>query len=145
MRIPIPQAHPEFYESVTTKRFFTWLIDSTVVLGILIITSPFTFFVSLFLFQFFYAVSDFIHRTPTLSMRSATFGMRIMAIELRHESGHRLDFITSVFYAIGLYVSYAFVLVRLLSIGMMVMQDGRKSLPDMVIGTVMMDRAYILQ
>ena len=78
-------------------------------------------------------------------MRSATFGMRIMAIELRHESGHRLDFITSVFYTIGLYVSYAFVLVQLLSIGLIVMHDVRKSLPDMVIGTVMVDRAYILQ
>ena len=97
MRIPYPQSHPEFYESVTTKRFFAWLIDSAIVLGILIITSPFTFFVSLFLFPFFYAAIDFIYRKATLSMGSATFGMRIMAIELRHESGHRLDFITSVF------------------------------------------------
>jgi hypothetical protein len=50
MRIPYPHSHPEFYESVTTKRFFAWLIDSAIVLAILIITSPFTFFVSLFLF-----------------------------------------------------------------------------------------------
>ena len=68
-----------------------------------------------------------------------------MMSNLHHESGHRLDFITSVFYTIGLYVSYAFVLVQLLSIGLIVMHDGRKSLPDMVIGTVMVDRAYILQ
>ena len=77
-------------------------------------------------------------------MGSATFGMRIMAIELRHESGHRLDFITSIFYSIGLYVSYAFVLVQLLSIGMMVMHDGRKSLTDTVIGTVIVNCAHIL-
>ena len=113
-------------------------------LAILIITSPFTFFVSLFLFPFFYAAIDFIYRTATLSMGSATFGMRLMAIELRHESGHRLDFITSVFHTIGLYVSYAFVLVQLLSIGMMVMRDDRKSLTDMVIGTVIVNRAHIL-
>ena len=144
MRIPDPQSHPEFYESVTTKRFFAWLIDSAIVLAILIITSPFTFFVSLFLFPFFYAAIDFIYRTATLSMGSATIGMRIMAIELRHESGHRLDFITSVFHTIGLYVSYAFVLVQLLSIGMMVMRDDRKSLTDMVIGTVIVNRAHIL-
>ena len=144
MRIPYPQSHPEFYESVTTKRFFAWLIDSAIVLAILIITSPFTFFLSLFLFPFFYAAIDFIYRTATLSMGSATFGMRIMAIELRHESGHRLDFITSVFHTIGLYVSYTFVLVQLLSIGMMVMRDDRKSLTDMVIGTVMVNRAHIL-
>ena len=73
------------------------VIDSAIVLAILIITSPFTFFVSLFLFPFFYAAIDFIYRTATLSMGSATFGMRIMAIELRHESGHRLDFITRFF------------------------------------------------
>lgn len=144
MRIPYPQSHPEFYESVTTKRFFAWLIDSAIVLAILIIISPFTFFVSLFLFPFFYAAIDFIYRTATLTMGSATFGMRIMAIELRQESGHRLDFITSVFHTIGLYVSYAFVLVQLLSIGMMVMRDDRKSLTDMVIGTVMVNRAHIL-
>ena len=144
MRIPYPQSHPEFYESVTTKRFLAWLIDSAIVLAILIITSPFTFFVSLFLFPFFYAAIDFIYRTATLSMGSTTFGMRIMAIELRHESGHRLYFITSVFHTIGLYVSYAFVLVQLLSIGMMVMRDDRKSLTDMVIGTVMVNRAHIL-
>ena len=113
-------------------------------LAILIITSPFTFFVSLFLFPFFYEAIDFIYRTATQSKGSATIGMRIMAIELRHESGHWLDFITSVFHTIGLYVSYAFVLVQLLSIGMMVMRDDRKSLTDMVIGTVMVNRAHIL-
>ena len=144
MRIPYPKSHPEFYESVTTKRFFAWLIDSAIVLAILIITSPFTFFVSLFLFPFFYAAIDFIYRTATLSMGSATFGMRIMAIKLRDESGNRLDFITSVFHTIGLYVSYAFVLTQLLSIGMMVMRDDRKSLTDIVIGTVMVNRAHIL-
>ncbi len=144
MRIPYPQSHPEFYASVTTKRFFLWLVDSVIVLGILIISSPFTVFVSLFLFPFFYAAIDFIYRTATLSMGSFTSGMRITAIELRHESGHRLDFITSVFHIIGLYVSYATVLVQLLSIGMVVMRDDRKSLTDMVIGTVMVNRAHIL-
>ena len=77
-------------------------------------------------------------------MGSATFGMRIMAIELRHKSGHRLDFITSVFHTIGLYASYASVLVQLLSSGMMVMRDDRKSVTDMVIGIVMVIRAHIL-
>jgi uncharacterized RDD family membrane protein YckC len=113
------------------------------VLGILIITSPFTFFVSLFLFPFFYTAIDFIYRTATLSMGSCTFGMRIMAIELRHESGHLLDFITSVLHTIGLHVPFAFVLVQLLSIGMMVMRDDRKSLTDMVIGTFTVNRAQI--
>jgi uncharacterized RDD family membrane protein YckC len=80
-------------------------------LGILIITSPFMFFVSLFLFSFFYSTIGFIYRTATLSLGSATFGMRLMAIKLRHISGHRLDFAKSVFHTIGLYVSYAFVLV----------------------------------
>lgn len=102
MRIPYPHSHPEFYESVTTKRFFAWLIDSIIVLGILIITTPFTFFVSLFLFPFFYAAIDFVYRTATLSMGSATFGMRLMAVELCHESGHRLDFVTSLFHTIGM-------------------------------------------
>jgi hypothetical protein len=40
-------------------------------------------------------------------------------------------------------VSFAFVLVQLLSIGMMVMRDDRKSLTDMVIGTFMVNRAQI--
>ena len=144
MRIPYPHSHPEFYESVTTKRFFAWLIDSIIVLGILIITSPFTFFVSLFLFPFFYAAIDFVYRTATLSMGSATFGMRLMAVELRHESGHRLDFVTSLFHTIGLYVSYAFVLVQIASIGMMVTRDDRKGLTDLVVGTVMVNRTHIL-
>ena len=144
MRIPYPHSHPEFYESVTTKRFFAWLLDSIIVLGILIITSPFTFFVSLFLFPFFYAAIDFVYRTATLTMGSATFGMRLMAVELRHESGHRLDFVKSLFHTIGLYVSYAFVLVQIASIGMMVTRDDRKGLTDLVVGTVMVNRTHIL-
>ena len=144
MRIPYPHSHPEFYESVTTKRFFAWLIDSIIVLGILIITSPFTFFVSLFLFPFFYAAIDFVYRTATLTMGSATFGMRLMAVELRHESGHRMDFVTSLFHTIGLYVSYAFVLVQIASIGMTVTRDDRKGLTDLVVGTVMVNRTHIL-
>ena len=144
MRIPCPQSDSELYESVTTKRFFAWLIDSTILFGIFIITSSFTFFVSLFLFPFLYAVIDFINRTATVFMGSATFGMRLLAIELRHESGHLLDIITSVFHTISLYVSDAYVLVQLLSIGIMVMRDDRKSLTDMLIGTVMVNRAHIL-
>ena len=144
MRIPYPHSHPEFYESVTTKRFFAWLIDNIIVLGIFIITSPFTFFVSLFLFPFFYAAIDFVYRTATLSMGSATFGMRLMAVELRHESGHRLDFVTSLFHTIGLYVSYAFVLVQIASIGMMVTRVDHKGLTDLVVGTVMVNRTHTL-
>jgi len=60
MRIPYPNSHLDFFESVRTKRFFAWLIDSAIVLAILIITSPFTFFVSLFLFPFFYAAIGWI-------------------------------------------------------------------------------------
>ena len=77
-------------------------------------------------------------------MGSATFGMRLMAVELRHESGHRLDFVTSLFHTIGLYVSYAFVLVQIASIGMMVTRDDRKGLTDLVVGTVMVNRTHIL-
>ena len=146
-RICVSPTHnhiPNFTQALQRNGFFAWLIDSVIVLGILIISSPFTVFVSLFLFPFFYAAIDFIYRTATLSMGSSTSGMRITAIELRHESGHRLDFITSVFRIIGLYVSYATVLVQLLSIGMVVMRDDRKSLTDMVIGTVMVNRAHIL-
>ncbi len=146
-RICVSPTHnhiPNFTQALQRKGFFAWLIDSVIVLGILIISSPFTVFVSLFLFPFFNAAIDFMYRTATLSMGSATSGMRIMAIEFRHESGHRLDFITSVFRIIGLYVSYATVLVQLLSIGMVVMRDGRKSLTDMMIGTVMVNRAHIL-
>ncbi len=146
-RICVSPTHnhiPNFTQALQRKGFFAWLIDSVIVLGILIISSPFTVFVSLFLFPFFNAAIDFMYRTATLSMGSATSGMRIMAIEFHHESGHRLDFITSVFHIIGLYVSYATVLVQLLSIGMVVMRDDRKSLTDMMIGTVMVNRAHIL-
>ena len=70
--------------------------------------------------------------------------MRLLAIELRHESGHRLDFITSVFHNIGVYVAYAFILVQLFSLGMMVMRDDRKRLRDIENGTVMVNRGHIL-
>ncbi len=146
-RICVSPTHnhiPNFKQALQRKGFFAWLLDSVIVLGSLIISSPFTVFVSLFLFPFFYAAIDFMYRTATLSMGSSTSGLRITAIELRHESGHRLDFITSVFRIIGLYVSYATVLVQLLSIGMVVMRDDRKSLTDMMIGTVMVNRAHIL-
>lgn len=133
---PDPERQPEFYAGVPAKRFFAWVVDMILVVLLALLVVPFTAFTGLFFFPFLMLVIGFFYRVATLAGGSATWGMRLMAIEIRDARGHRLDLPTALLHTLGYTVSIAIFPVQLVSIVLMLVTSYRQGLTDHVLGTV---------
>ncbi|MEP5152463.1 RDD family protein [Planktotalea sp.] len=137
---PDPVNAPQFYSSVPIKRFIAWIIDTviTVILSLLIV--PFTAFTGLFFLPLLFLVVGFGYRSVTIGASSATFGMRMMSIELRDARGERFDFSQALMHTLGFTICTMFFLLQVLSAIMMLGTARGQGLPDMVLGSVMINR-----
>ena len=138
--LPDPVAQPEFYDSVTSKRFLAWVID-TILVGILVV--PVVFFtlgIALFFLPVVWLAISFVYRWITLANGSATWGMRAMAIELRDAYGQRLDTGLAFLHTLGYALSISTAIVQVGSIVLMLTTERRQGLSDLVLGTVMLNR-----
>ncbi|MCV3271029.1 RDD family protein [Roseobacter sinensis] len=140
MAPPDPQAQPDFYKDVPLKRLLAWAVDATVTALACLIILPFTFFTGLFFFPLLFLVVGFLYRMVTLANGSATWGMRLFAIELRRPDGTRLDAGTAFAHTLGYSVSCAIAPLQLISIVMMATTERGQGLTDHVLGTVMVNR-----
>lgn len=138
--LPDPVELPEFYDSVPMKRLIAWVIDTGVTLVLATIACLLTFGIAFLLFFFVAAVIGFLYRWFTLSSGSATWGMRMMAIELREHDGRRLSTATALWHTLGYYISCSFALVQMASMVMMVASAQRQGLTDMVLGTAAINK-----
>ncbi len=140
MHLPDPDLQPEFYAGVQPKRFFAWLIDSAIILGISLLAIPFTGFTAIFYFFALMAIVNFVYRTATLASGSATWGMRFVGIELRVTDGQRLDTSTAAMHTLGYMVSFAFFLLQVISVALMLITARGQGLTDHLLGTTMLNR-----
>ncbi|WP_223422484.1 RDD family protein [Tateyamaria pelophila] len=140
MNLADPVTQPQFYKDVASKRLFAWLIDTVVILLMSMIIVPFTAFVALFFFVGLYAVVSFAYRTITLATGSATWGMRLMAIEIRDASGARLDLSGAFLHTLGYMISWAVAPLQLISIVLMATSARGQGLTDMVMGSAALNR-----
>ncbi|MDA8586583.1 RDD family protein [Rhodobacteraceae bacterium] len=134
--LPDPDYLAEMYEDVLSKRFFAWIIDEILIFVIAIVLSLFTLFAALLV----YGLISFLYRWGTLASRSATPGMRVMAIELRTAQGDYLTGSTAFFHTLGYFISVVTFPLQLISIVMMLMTRRRQGLTDAVLGTVALNR-----
>ncbi|QFT62795.1 RDD family protein [Roseivivax halotolerans] len=138
--LPDPVAQPEFYDSVTSKRFLAWVID-TILVGILVVpVVVFTLGIALFFLPVVWLAISFVYRWITLANGSATWGMRAMAIELRDAYGQRLDTGLAFLHTLGYALSISTAIVQVGSIVLMLTTERRQGLSDLVLGTVMLNR-----
>ncbi len=137
--LPDPETHSEFYEDVPSKRLIAWFVDFLFIALLTAFLSIFTLFTALFILPLFYAAISFVYRWVSLSRRSATPGMRLMAIEFRRADGEHFDGGTAFMHTAGYFVSVAVFPLQLISIGAMLMTERRQGLTDMVLGTVAMN------
>ena len=138
--LPDPVAQPEFYDSVTSKRFLAWVID-TILVGILVVPVViFTLGIALFFLPVVWLAISFVYRWITLANGSATWGMRAMAIELRDAYGQRLDTGLAFLHTLGYALSISTAIVQVGSIVLMLTTERRQGLSDLVLGTVMLNR-----
>lgn len=133
---PDPDRHAEFYDGVLPKRFLAWVFDLILIGVLTALIVPFTAFTALFFLPALFLVVGFIYRWITLSGRSATWGMRLMSIELLDRQGQRFDGGTALLWTIGYSVSMAFVIPQLLSAVLMMISARRQGLTDHVLGSV---------
>ncbi|WP_300058009.1 RDD family protein [uncultured Roseobacter sp.] len=140
MALPDPQVQPDFYTDVPLKRLMAWAVDAVVTALACLVILPFTFFTAVFFLPLLFLVVGFIYRMVTLANGSATWGMRLFAIELRRPDGTPLDAGTAFAHTLGYSVSCAMAPLQLISIVMMATTDRGQGLTDHVLGTVMINR-----
>lgn len=138
--LPDPMVQPEFYDSVTVKRGLAWVIDAVLILALVVPVVILTAFIGLFFLPVLFFVTGFIYRVATITGGSATWGMRLMAIEFRDSRGERFDFSQALMHTLGYTVSMSVFPLQLISVAMMFLTERGQGLTDMILGTVAINR-----
>jgi len=138
--LPDPETQPEFYADVPTKRLVAFVADTVVIVLLSLLVVPFTAFSGLFFFPFLMVVIGFAYRVVTIARGSATWGMRLVAIELRAADGRRFDLGLAFAHTLGLTISFALPLLQVASIVLMLTRPRGEGLSDLVLGTVALNR-----
>ena len=138
--IPDPHAQPEFYADVPTKRLIAWIVDMVLILGISALITVFTAFVGLLFFPLIVLTVGFVYRVVTIANGSATWGMRLLAIEFRTLRGERFDLSMAAMHTFFYSVSLAFFLMQIISMVLMLTTARCQWLSDHLLGTVAVNR-----
>jgi len=138
--LPDPEYQAEFYADVPVKRALAWGVDAILIALITAVILPFTLFLGLLFLPVLYMFLSFLYRTVSLARRSATPGMRLMAIEFRDRTGAKFDLGTAFLHTLGYTLTIGTVLPQLLSIGLMLTTARGQGLTDMVLGTVAINK-----
>jgi len=138
--IPDPETQPDFYADIALKRFVAWVADTILVLLISLAILPFTAFTGLFFFPALLLVVGFAYRVVTIAQGSATWGMRLMAIEFRTLRGERFDAAMAFLHTLGFTVSCAVFPLQVVSMVLMLTTARSQGLSDHLLGTVALNR-----
>ncbi|QFT60116.1 RDD family protein [Sulfitobacter sp. THAF37] len=137
---PDPLEQPEFYDGILTKRFIAWMVDGLLIVALCLLILPFTAFTGVFFFPALILVIGFLYRLATLSGGSATWGMRLVGMELRDSRDRPLDGGTAFLHTLGYSVSVTVAPLQLVSIIFMILSPRRQGLTDMLLGTAPLNR-----
>lgn len=143
--LPDQERQPEFYKDVPLKRLLAWFVDAIITVLACIIILPFTAFTGLFFFPFLFLTVGFAYRTVTIANSSATWGMRVFAIELRKADGEQMDAGSAFAHTAGYTLSWVVPVFQLISVIMMGSTARGQGLSDHVLGTVMINRRALLR
>jgi uncharacterized RDD family membrane protein YckC len=138
--LPDPVRAADLYEGVLAKRLFAWAVDFVIIAVLTALVLPFTLFTGLFFLPLLFLFLGFLYRWATIARGSATWGMRLAAIELRAADGGRFDSQTAFLHTLGYTVSVAVFPLQLVSIVLMLVSDRRQGLTDHVLGTAALNR-----
>lgn len=133
--LPDPETQSEFYSGVAFKRLIAWMIDVLVVFLMTAVLATLPLFVGWFFFPLLFLVINFIYRLASISSRSATWGMRIMNIELRNKDGAHLETSEALLHTAAYLVASSFFLPQVISMILMLVSERGQGLHDMLCGT----------
>ncbi|MBD3663065.1 RDD family protein [Sulfitobacter aestuariivivens] len=139
-RLPDPDIQPQFYEGVPLKRLIAWVVDIVLIAVICVLIVPFTAFTGIFFFPLLMLVVGFVYRVMTIANSSATWGMRLMAIELRDGRDQKFDLGQAFAHTLGYTVSVAMPPLQLISVVLMATTARGQGLTDMVLSATALNR-----
>ena len=142
--LPDPFNQSHFYQSVPGKRLIAWLIDLVLIVVICVLALPLTAFLGLFFWPVMLMVIGFAYRVVTLANGSATWGMRFAGVELRDAYGARFDLSLALAHTVGYTISFAFPILQVISVVMMLTGARGQGLTDAFLGTVALNRRAAL-
>lgn len=138
--LPDPVDQPDFYENTAIKRALAWVVDTIIVTLISILVATLPFFLGWFFFPLIVLVVSFLYRTVTISRRSSTWGMRLLNIELRGKDGQGLSTNEAMLHTAAYLICSASILPHIVSMLLMLINPRGQGLPDMLCGSVMLNR-----
>ena len=138
--IPDPETQPEFYADIPLKRLLAWAVDTVLVIVACLLIVPFTAFIGLFFFPFLMLLVGIPYRILTIASGSATWGMRLMAIELRTASGEKFDMGMAFAHTLLFTACCAVFPIQMLSAFLMASTSRAQGIPDLFLGTVALNR-----
>lgn len=138
--LPDPQTQPDFYADVNTKRLVAFVVDTVVILAMCLGIVLLTAFTGLFFFPLLVMIVGFAYRVVTITRSSATWGMRLTAIEFRARDGTLFDLGLAFAHTLGLTISFVMPILQLISIVLMLTNDKRQGLSDILLGSVVINR-----
>ena len=138
--LPDPIAQPQFYSDVPLKRFLAWCVDTLLTLVVCLLIVPFTAFTALFFFPGLFLLISFAYRVVTIANGSATWGMRLFAIELRQSDASAMDATSAFTHTLGYSLSWMVPIFQVISVVLMASTERGQGLSDHVLGTVMINR-----
>lgn len=139
--LPDPHLHSEFYADVPAKRLVAFVVDTLLIVLLSVLVLPFTAFTGLFFFPLLMMVIGFAYRVVTLASGSATWGMRLMAIEMRARDGTRFDLGLAFVHTALFTVFFSMLLPQAASVVLMLTGARGQGLPDLLLGTAAVNRA----
>jgi uncharacterized RDD family membrane protein YckC len=142
--LPDPERDRQFYEGVQSRRLAAWVVDVLIVMAIgvplALLFGLMTLGIGFALFPAILLGVGLVYRTATIAGASATWGMRLMGIELRRADGARFDLPTAFLHTAIYTVCIGVVLLQAASIvGMLATRYGQ-GLPDIILRTAMINR-----
>jgi uncharacterized RDD family membrane protein YckC len=142
--LPDPDRDRQFYDGVPARRLAAWVIDLMLILLIAVpVAIAFgiaTFGLGFALFPFVIATVGFLYRVATISQGSATWGMRLMGIELRRHDGTRFDGLTALLHTTIYTIALWTVVLQVLSCGTILFSRYRQGLNDIILRTTAINR-----
>jgi uncharacterized RDD family membrane protein YckC len=141
--LPDPDIDPQFYAGVPFKRLIAWFIDFLAILAVVLGASIATLGILAVIFPLTLFVVNLVYRIYFLKIKSATPGMMIVGIEIRNHLGNRLSANESFWHTIAFTLSIIFVLVQVLSMGMMLFSKYNQGVHDYFCGTTAINRPAI--
>ncbi len=138
--LPDPEREAAYYADIPIKRAVAWAVDAAIIALLTLPVILGTAFIGLFFYPVLWLFVSFVYRTLSIANGSATYGMRLMSIELRNWRGERLSLPEAFMHTLIYSVCFSFLLPQIVSMGLMLTTARAQGIHDLALGTAAVNR-----